>query len=54
MDKLDELERKLNYTAIKSRFWGRPSSIEEQIELRKITRKKIDEINRSKMETKER
>ena len=29
MDKLDELERKLNYAAIKSRFWGRPSSIEE-------------------------
>ena len=26
-DELEELERKLNFVAIKSKFWGRPNSI---------------------------
>ena len=44
------LERKLNFSAIKNRFWVRPNSIKEELRLRKITRKKINEIDR--LETK--
>ena len=39
--------------SIKNRFWGRPNSIEEEIELKKQTRKKIDNIERLKTEVEE-
>ena len=47
------LERKLNFAAIKNEFWGRPNSIKEKLELKKITRKKINEIQRLETEIQE-
>ena len=48
-----ELRRSLTFLAIKSRFWERQNSIQEELKLRKITRKKTNEIERSETETKE-
>ena len=39
IDELEELARKLNFAAIKNKFWGRANSIKE-LKLRKITWKK--------------
>ena len=38
--KIEELERNLYFVVIKNRFCGRPNSIEEELKVRKITRKK--------------
>ena len=43
LKELEKLERSLNFAAIKSRFWGRPNSINEE-----ITREKINEIEKLK------
>ena len=50
---MEELHEKLRFRTIKHRFWERPNSIEEEIELRKVTRKKINEIERLETEIKE-
>ena len=44
MDELDEQESKLNFGTIKNKFWEIPNSIKEELKLRKITRKKVNEI----------
>ena len=41
------------FGTLKIRFWGRSNSIEQEIELRKQKRKKIDNIKRLKKEVKE-
>ena len=40
IDELEELQRKLNFSAIKNKFWGGPNSIKEKLKLRKITKKR--------------
>ena len=50
---MEKLHEKLKFRAIKNRFWGRSKCIEKEIELGKITRKKINEINRLETETQE-
>ena len=47
------LQENLRFGTLKNRFWGRPNSIEEEIELMKQTRKKIDDIERLKIEVEE-
>ena len=44
----------MTFGTLKNRFQGRPNSIEEEIEFRKQTRKKIDSIERLKSEVEER
>ena len=55
VEKIDELEllELLRLRTLRNRFWGRSNSIEEEIELRKHTRKKIDSIERLKTELEE-
>ena len=38
---MKRLAQKLRFGKIKNRFWGKLNSIEEEIELREIARKKI-------------
>ena len=53
-DELEELERSLNFLAIKNRFWVRPNNnFREELRLREITRKKINEIEKLETEIKE-
>ena len=52
-DELELLKENLRFRTLKSRFRRRPNSIEEEIELRKQTRKKIDSIERLKTEVEE-
>ena len=40
IDELEELERKLHFTARKNKFCVRPNSYKEELVLRKITRKR--------------
>ena len=47
------LEKKLNFVEVKGRFCGRANSIKEELKLKKITRKKINEIERLETEVKE-
>ena len=53
IDELELLKENLRFRTLKSRFRRRPNSIEEEIELRKQTRKKIDSIERLKTEVEE-
>ena len=53
IDGLEELERKLKFVAIKNRFLGRPNSFKEELKLKKITRKKINEMEKLETEIKE-
>ena len=47
------LQENLGFRTLKDRFTRRPNSIEEEIELRKQTRRKIDSIERLKTEVEE-
>ena len=47
---MEKLHTKLRFRTTKIRFCGRSDSIEEEIELRKITRKKINNIGRLETE----
>ena len=47
------LQENLKFGTLRNRFRGRPNSIEEEIELRKQRRKKIDSIERLKTEVEE-
>ena len=47
------LQENLKFGALKNRFRGRSNSTEEEIELKKQTRKKIDNIERLKTEVEE-
>ena len=51
-DDLKSLQENLKFGTLRNRFWGRPSSIEEEIELRKMTGKTIDDIERLETEIK--
>ena len=53
IDELEELQKKLNFAAIKNRFWWRPNSFKEELTFRKITRKKINEMEKLETEIKE-
>ena len=53
IDELELLQENLQSGALKNIFWGRLNSIEEEIELRKQTRKMIDNIERLKTEVEE-
>ena len=53
IDELELLEENLRLRTLRNRFWGRYNSIEEEIELRKHTRKKIDSIEKLKTELEE-
>ena len=44
IDELEKLQEKLRLRKIKYRFWERLNSIEKEMELREITRKKISYI----------
>ena len=52
IDELEELERSLKFLALKNRFWGRSNNLREESRLREITRNKINEIVKSKIEIK--
>ena len=53
IDELEMLQENLKFGPLKNRFWERPNSIKDEIELRNQTRKKIDNIERLKTEIKE-
>ena len=53
IDQLELLQEELRITALKNRFLRRPNKIEEEIDLRKQTKKKIDNIEELKEEVKE-
>ena len=43
----------MNFVAIKNRFWGGPNNIKEELKLKKLTRKKINKIERLETEIEE-
>ena len=53
IDELEELERSLNFVAIKDEFWGRANSIKEKLKLEKNNKKKIDELEKLETELEE-
>ena len=53
MDELNKLDRSLNFSAIKNRFWRKSNNFREELRLREITRKKMKEIQKLKAEIKE-
>ena len=53
MDELNKLDRSLNFSAIKNRFWRKSNNFREELRLREITRKKMKEIQKLKGEIKE-
>ena len=56
IEKIDELEEwhvKLRFGIIINRFFKKPNSIEDEIELKKITRKKINGVDRLETKVKE-
>ena len=53
IDALKLLQENLRFGTLKNRFRGRPNSIKEETELRKQSRKKIDNIERLKAEVEE-
>ena len=53
IDALKLLQENLRFGTLKNRFRGRPNSIKEETELRKQSRKKIDNIQRLKAEVEE-
>ena len=46
VDELKELERSLNFAAMKIRFWGKPNNFREELRLKEITRKRMNEIKK--------
>lgn len=52
IDELEQLEKSLNFLAIKNRFWVRPNNPREELRLREITKKKMNEIKKLKTEIK--
>ena len=52
IDELEHLEKSLNFLAIKNRFWVRPNNPREELRLREITKKKMNEIKKLKTEIK--
>ena len=50
---LELLQEELRFITLKNRFFGRPSKIKEEIELRAQTKKKTDNIEELKEEVKE-
>ena len=52
VDELEELERSLNFTAMKIRFWGKPNNFREELRLKEITRKRMNEIKKEIKEMK--
>ena len=50
---LELLQEQLRFRILKNKFFGRPNKIEEEIELRGQTKKKIDNIEELKEEVKE-
>ena len=53
IDELELLEEELKIIILRNRFLGRPNKIEEEIDLRRQTKKKIDNIEKLKEEVKE-
>ena len=53
IDELELLEEELRIRTLRNRFLGKPNKIEDEIELREQTRKKIDNIKKLKEEVKE-
>ena len=53
IDELELLEHELRIKALRNRFLGRPNKIEEEIDLRRQTKNKIDNIEELKEEVKE-
>ena len=49
----EELHVELRFGTMRYSFWEKPNSIEEEIELKKITRKNINEIDRLEAKIKE-
>ena len=52
VDELEELERTLNFAAMKIRFWGKPNNFREELRLKEITRKRMNEIKKEVKEMK--
>lgn len=52
INELEQLEKSLNFLAIKNRFWVRPNNPREELRLREITKKKMNEIKKLKTEIK--
>ena len=52
VDELEELERSLNFAAMKIRFWGKPNNFREELRLKEITRKRMNEIKKEVKEMK--
>ena len=52
VDELKELERSLNFAAMKIRFWGKPNNFREELRLKEITRKRMNEIKKEIKEMK--
>ena len=52
VDELEELERSLNFAAMKIRFWGKRNNFREELRLKEITRKKMNEIRKEIKEMK--
>ena len=44
---------KINFAAIKNRFWEGPNSIKEELRLRKLNRKKVNDLDKLETEIKE-
>ena len=47
------LREKINFAAIKNRFWEGPNSIKEELRLRKLNRKKVNDLDKLETEIKE-
>ena len=52
VDELEELERSLNFAAMKIRFRGKPNNFREELRLKEITRKRMNEIKKEIKEMK--
>ena len=53
IDELELLQEELRIMTLRNRFLGRPSKIEQEIDIRRQTKKKIDNIEKLKKEVKE-
>ena len=53
IDELELLQEELRIMTLRNRFLGRPSKIEQEIDIRRKTKKKIDNIEKLKKEVKE-
>ena len=52
-DKLELLEEELKIIILRNRFLGRPNNVEEEIDLSRQTKKKIDNVEELNKEVKE-